>query len=198
MPTLFFYSMKHKILFLFFISAFVIFSLGSCKKSDKPKGPQPTEFEQGMNAKDTLEVKQLVDKFFSYVKAKNFNEAAAMLYRNDEGDNHEPSELDNEQMEKVKGLLEAVPMIDYEIEYIKFDEAYDNEVLCNVIIAEAHDDMPAMKTKMFFKPIKVMDKWGLCLMNTEYGDRGVVTPDKRDSVEKDYAKKDSTRHKITQ
>lgn len=188
--------MKQNFLFLLFLSALFVFSLDSCKKKDKQQGPQPTEFEQAMSAKDTLEVKQLVDKFFTYVKTKNFTEAAAMLYRNDEGEDHEATQLDNEEMAKVRGMLQAVPMVNYEIEYIKFDESYANEVLCNVIIAEAHDDMPAMKTKMFFKPIKVMGQWGLCLMNTEYGDRGVVKPDKRDSVERDYARKDSTRHQI--
>lgn len=169
----------------------MVCSMVSCKKKAQPQGPAPTAFEESMKSKDTIAVKNLVDKFFTYVKDKNFTEAAGMLYRNDEDEQHHAIELDNEEMGKVRGLLESVPMIDYEIEYIKFDEAYNNEVLCNVIITEAHDGMPAIKTKMFFKPIKVLDNWGLCLMNTEYGDKGVVRPDQRDSVERDYAHKDS-------
>lgn len=86
-------------------------------------------------------------------------------------------------------MLESVPMVDYRIEYIKFDENYQNEVLCHVIIKKAEGDMPEMSTKMFFKPVNYMGNWLLCLTNTEYGDKGVVNPDKRDSVEKDFEKK---------
>lgn len=186
--------MRNHKFFLFLLISVLVFSLGSCKKK-VPQGPEPTGFEKSMKSEDTIAVKKLVDKFFTYVKSKDFDEAAAMLYRNDEGNQHKAELLDNEQMEYVKGMLRSIPMVNYEIEYIKFDEAYENEVLCNVIIAEAHDDMPAMKTKMFFKPIKVLNNWALCLMNTEYGDKGVVKPDKRDSVRKDYAHKDSLKAK---
>ena len=172
---------------------FMLLMMNSCNscsnKKDEPKGPQPTEFEEAMTAKDTTAVKQLVDQFFSYVKEKNFSEAAGMLYRNDEDPNHEPQQLNNEEMAEVRGMLESVPMVDYRIEYIKFDENYQNEVLCHVIIKKAEGDMPEMSTKMFFKPVNYMGNWLLCLTNTEYGDKGVVNPDKRDSVQKDFEKK---------
>lgn len=75
---------------------FMLLMMNSCNscsnKKDEPKGPQPTEFEEAMTAKDTTAVKQLVDQFFSYVKEKNFSEAAGMLYRNDEDPNHEPQQ----------------------------------------------------------------------------------------------------------
>lgn len=177
------------------LSVFVL-SLVSCKDKPKQQGPAPTAFEEGMTAKDTAAVKNLLDKFFTYAIDKDFSEAAGMLYRNDNNEKQRPELLDNEEMAKVRGMLESIPMVDYEIEYIKFNDHAKNEVLCNVIIAKAHDDIPAIKTKMFFKPVKTMNKWVLCLMNTEYGDKGVVDPDKRDSVEKAYANKDSTRHQI--
>lgn len=74
------------------------------------------------------------------------------------------------------------------IEYIKFDEYYQNEVLCRVVIKEAQDGMPEISTKMFFKPVNYLGNWVLCLTNSAYGDRGVVSPDKRDSLEKAYAR----------
>ena len=40
-----------------------------------------------------------------------------------------------------------------------------------------------------FKPVNYMGYCGLCLTNTGYGDKGVVDPNKRDSVEKNYQKK---------
>lgn len=142
-----------------------------------------------MTAQDTSAVIELVNKFFTFAKEKKFSEAAAMLCRNDTTEGHLPEPLDNVEMDKVKAMLESIPMVDYEIEYIKFDEFYANEVLCNVIIKEAEGDIPAIKTKMFFKPVDTADGWVLCVMNTEYGDKGVVDPYKRDSMEKDYASK---------
>lgn len=165
-------------------------SCNSCSsKKEAPAGPPPTEFEKGMTAKDTAAVKALVDKFFTFVKEKNFSEAAGMLYRNDQTENHNPELLNNEEMADVRNMLESVPMVDYRIEYIKFDEDFKNEVLCYVIIKKAEGDMPEMSTKMFFKPVNYMGNWLLCLTNTAYGDKGVVAPDKRDSVERNYEKK---------
>ena len=167
-------------------------SLSSCNscssKKKEVQGPPPTDFEKGMTAKDTTAVKELVDQFFAYAKEKNFTEAAGMLYRTTE-DSDEPQPLNNDEMAEVKTMLEAFPMVDYRIEYIKFSDSEENEVLCSVIMQKAEGDMPEMATKMFFKPVNYMGNWVLCLTNTGYGDKGVVDPNKRDSVEKNYQKK---------
>lgn len=179
-----------KYLSLLLLVTLVLMISGCKKKAEKPAGPEPTKFEQAMTAKDTLAVKNLIDKFFTFVKEKKYGDAAAMLCRNDTTKQHVPEPLDNKEMQKVREMLESVPMVDYEIEYIKFDKYYANEVLCNVIIKEAEGDMPAIKTKMFFKPVDCADGWALCVMNTEYGDKGVVNPYKRDSVRKAYEEKE--------
>lgn len=167
-------------------------SLSSCNscssKKKEVQGPPPTDFEKGMTAKDTTAVKELVDQFFAYAKEKNFTEAAGMLYRTTE-DSDEPQPLNNDEMAEVKTMLEAFPMVDYRIEYIKFSDSEENEVLCSVIMQKAEGDMPEMATKMFFKPVNHVGSWLLCLTNTGYGDKGVVDPNKRDSVEKNYQKK---------
>lgn len=178
---------KNRFYIIIALVSIVVLSLSSChKKQAAPTGPQPTDFEKAMDAADTVAVKQLIDQFFTYVKGKDFSEAAAMLYRNDVQANREPEQLDNEEMAKVIATLKAVPMVDYKIEYIKFNEDYANEVLCNVVIRKGANGQPDMTTKMFFKPILCMNNWLLCLVNTEYGDKGVVNPDKRDSVEKKF------------
>ena len=180
-----------KIVILLFVSALML-SLSSCNscssKKKEVQGPPPTDFEKGMTAKDTTAVKELVDQFFAYAKEKNFTEAAGMLYRTTE-DSDEPQPLNNDEMAEVKKMLEAFPMVDYRIEYIKFSDSEENEVLCYVIMKKAEGDMPEMSTKMFFKPVNYMGNWVLCLTNTGYGDKGVVDPNKRDSVEKTYQKK---------
>lgn len=180
-----------KIVILLFVSALML-SLSSCNscssKKKEVQGPPPTDFEKGMTAKDTTAVKELVDQFFAYAKEKNFTEAAGMLYRTTE-DSDEPQPLNNDEMAEVKKMLETFPMVDYRIEYIKFSDSEENEVLCYVIMKKAEGDMPEMSTKMFFKPVNYMGNWVLCLTNTGYGDKGVVDPNKRDSVEKTYQKK---------
>ena len=180
-----------KIVILLFVSALML-SLSSCNscssKKKEVQGPPPTDFEKGMTAKDTTAVKELVDQFFAYAKEKNFTEAAGMLYRTTE-DSDEPQPLNNDEMAEVKKMLETFPMVDYRIEYIKLSDSEENEVLCYVIMKKAEGDMPEMSTKMFFKPVNYMGNWVLCLTNTGYGDKGVVDPNKRDSVEKNYQKK---------
>ena len=48
-------------------------SCSSCSnKKEQPVGPPPTQFEQGMTAKDTAAVKALVDKFFKLSSTSRF------------------------------------------------------------------------------------------------------------------------------
>ena len=76
-----------------------------------------------------------------------------MVYRNDTSEDGSPAELNNEEMDKVRAIFEFIPRIDYNIEYIKFNEYYANEIKCNVIIHKAERVMPAITTKMPFKPV---------------------------------------------
>ncbi|MBP3511272.1 MAG: hypothetical protein J6K19_04430 [Prevotella sp.] len=163
-----------------------VFLVAACKSGkEKPAGNETT-FEQAMESKDTVAVKQLVDRFFTFAKEENYSEAAGMLYRNDEDIKGEPEPLDNDGLAEVISMLKTIHPVDYRIEYIKFNEYYANEVLCHVVLRKAEGDMPDITTKMFFKPVNYMGNWLLCLTNTEYGDRGVVDPNKRDSAMRAY------------
>lgn len=167
-----------------------LLSCNSCGKSEeRDNGPKPTDFENAISNKDTLAVETLIDEFFTYAKDKEFSKAAAMLYCNMEDPNGEPQPLDNEQMEDVCRMLNSIPMVDYKIEYIKFNEFNSNEVMCYVIIMKGDGDMPDVTTKMFFKPINYLGNWLLCLTNSDYGDRGLVDPDKRDSLKNAFNSK---------
>lgn len=141
-----------------------------------------------MTAEDTAAVEELIDEFFQYAIDKKFADAAAMLYRYDKKRTM-PELLNNEEMADVRTMLRSFPMVDYRIEYMKFSKSDRNEVLCYVIMKRAEGNMPEISTKMFFKPVRYMQKWYLCLMNTEYSDRSIVDPDKRDSMKADYKSK---------
>ena len=171
------------------VAVLAVASLDSCKgNKDKPK-PQFTEFEQGMTSKDSVAVRGLVDQFFSLVEAKDFAGATQMLYRTETNKpDEEPQQLDNDEIQAVTRLLKAVPVESYHIEYIKFSETYNNEVLCTVVIKKSPSkDLPDIKTKMFFKPMRHLGQWRLGLMNSEWGDHGIIDPAKRDSMTKKYA-----------
>lgn len=173
-----------------FVAAIMLAGCNSCgNKQEEAEGTGPTEFEKRMTDKDTTAVRELVDRFFTYAINKEFGEAAAMLYRNDNFDGR-ADELNNEEMASVKRMLETFPMVDYEIEYIKFDRYRSNEVLCKVIMSRGTEGKPDVTTKMFFKPVKNSGSWYLCLTNSQYGDKGVVSPEKRDSVKSDYKSKE--------
>ena len=182
--------MRRKNLFLLLILAFFMVStvsLTSCKK-EKPK-TEFTEFEQGLTNQDSIAVRNLVDQFFTLTKNGDYAGAAGMLYRTElHNKKSEPQLLNNEEIQEVEKLLKSVPMIDYKIEYIKFNQSYKNEVLCDVIIKKADGKgMPEIKTKMFFKPMRYLGQWCLALMNSEWGDREVVDRSKRDSMQKEYS-----------
>lgn len=141
-----------------------------------------------MTGKDSVSVKALIDQFFGYVKNKEYANAAGMLYRIDpDNPKGQPILLDNEEMAEVRSMLEMIPMVDYRIEYMKFTDSYENEVLCYVIMQKGTDGMPDISTKMFFRPMDYLGNWCLSIMNTTWGDRGVVAPSERDSIARSYS-----------
>ena len=162
----------------------------SCNSKKEQQGPQPTEFEMGLTNQDSVAVRGLIDQFFTFVKAKDYAGATQMLYRTSPDDpKAEPQPLDNDGIRQVMQMLKSVPMEGYRIEYMKFNEANNNEVLCYVIIKKGNGkDMPDITTKMFFKPMSYLGQWSLGLMNSEWGDNGIVDPAKRDSMKGEYAK----------
>lgn len=148
-----------------------------------------TEYESNVTGDDSLEVVKLVDTFFEYIENGQPMEAAAMLYRvNLDDPNNEPEVLSNEELQKMHHNLSAFPIIRHHIDYIKFHEAHENEVKCTVIIADATDDMPEVKTVYYLKPVEHIAKWYLCLMNTATGDDAIVAPEDRDSMASNYKK----------
>ncbi len=153
----------------------IICSVSACADKNKKSSEEQTqtEFEQTLEAKDTIAVKELIDQFFTYVKNKQTDEAILMLYRNDQTEDGTPVSLNNEEMAEVRAMLESIPMAGYEIAYMNFIEYYANEVQCNVIIREAGDGIPPVTTKIFFKPVFYLGNWVLCLTNTEYGDKSL-------------------------
>lgn|SRR5574344_1702088 len=172
--------------FLFVLISIV--TLSSCKSKQKDHTGNETGFEKSMTNQDTIEVKRLVDMFFQYAEHGKTADAAAMLYKDSVEDEYsEPQLLDNEEMKKVKDLLNSLPIKSHSIDYIKFSETYANEVKCTTLIEPAHGKMPEIKTVFYFKPINYLGNWRLCLLNSRNGDEPVIDNNKKDSVSKEYS-----------
>lgn len=166
---------------------FVVMLFVGCK--DKPKQEsQLTDFELALDNTDSIEAVRVVDQFFEYAESGNVADAAGMLYKVNRANVWDtPEELNNDEMKKVRDLLSSLPVKSHNIDYIKFKEAYDNEVKCTAIIEPADGDFPGVTTVYYFRLYNNMGKWLLCMKDTNSGDRGMVNPDDKDSLQKKFS-----------
>mgnify|MGYP006874328607 CR=1 FL=1 len=179
---------KSSIFFGIIMATFVTITMVSCK--DKPKvANNMTGFEQNLTNADSTEVINLVNHFFECAENGRYDEAASMLYiDNVDTVSEEPQPLDNEHIARIKQMLVALPIKRHEINYVKFQETYANEVKCTAIIEDAHDDVPEIKTVFYFKPIDYLGSWKLCMVDSYNGDFTIVKNNKQDSLTNHYYK----------
>ena len=91
-----------------------------------------------------------------------------MLYKMDAKiPNQAPEPLDNEDMQHIKTLFELFPIYRYKIDNIQFKEAEDNEVRCTVYFTETR------KTNWYFKPVRYLGNWKLCMKDSGMGDKAI-------------------------
>ena len=160
---------------------FAAFALVGCK--DKPQPADKTGFEMNLTNEDSTNVINLVNTFFEYAEHGKYDEAAAMLYMdNVDSVYEEPQPLDNAHIAKVKQMLSSLPIIRHEINYVKFEQTYSNEVKCTAIIAEAKGDMPEIKTVFYFKPYDYLGSWRLCMIDSYNGDHTIINNEHQDSL----------------
>lgn len=166
----------------------VMFATTGCKQKQAKEESPFTKFEMALNEQDTTQVTNLVNSFFELVEGEKIADAVAMLYEDCDSDKYgEPVLLDNEKIASVTNLLKSFPIISHRIEYIKFREAWKNEVKVTAVMAEATDSRPEIKTVFYFKPIDYLGSWHLCLVNTNEGDRRVIKNAQADSMATKYA-----------
>jgi len=161
---------RYKIFLSCIITVCILTGCNSGKKQDAKKEGF-TEYEMALTNKDTTAVIQLVDLFMQHLESGRYVDAATMLYQSDPNDNYGDCEpLDNDELQDVIKLLKEFPVKKHRIEYIKFNEVYDNEVKCIAVMEEPHDGIPEISTVFYFKPIDYLGKWILCLLNSRDGD----------------------------
>lgn len=163
-------------------------TLASCSKQSKPQGPQLTQYEQVLTARDTAAVKELVDNFFRHLELGEVADAVAMLYQMNDSNVYEaPEPLDNDQLQRLMAVYRSVPIVGHRIDYMKFNTPEDNEVKVTAIIAEAAEGRPELKTVYYLKPYDYSREWRLCVMRTEAHDRRIISNDQADSLQQRFS-----------
>lgn len=156
----------------------------SCK-SDKPHGPQPTAFEQQLEAKDTVAVEDVIKTFFNHIENKQYFDAAAMLYtRKDTSET--PRVYSNEEMQHFADVYKILPYAGYKIDYMKFLSPVKNEVACSMILQKGQNGQPDAVTKLFFTPVMVDGKWCLILTDSKKFEEPITDFEQRDSLNQRY------------
>ena len=167
--------------------ALVVLMAVGCKQN-KPE-PKETGFELALTNADSAAVVQLVDQFFGYAEHGGYTDAAAMIhkaYNNPDSVYLEPEPLDNQQLNRMIGMLKSLKIKSHHIDYIKFNQTYLNEVKCTVFLTDKTEGPDVIKTVFYFKPVDYMGAWKLCMMDSHSGDHTVIDGDKRDSMTNTY------------
>lgn len=178
-------TMKHFFSLILFIFAITFAACSGCK-SDKPKGPQPTTFEQKLQQKDTTVVKKLIADFYDHLRVGEYADAVQMLYSRPQGPGSPIKELDNQEIDRYLSFFRMLPFEDYSIEYMKFFSNDQNEVKCKVILQKGKNGAPDATTYMFFTPVMYNGEWKLILTNSRNAEHPVSTDEQRDSLKAVY------------
>lgn len=176
-----------KLLIAIFATSLFFISCGKDKSANNNANSGMTRLEAAMTETDTLTLTQLIDQYFGYLSEGHYYEAAAMLYHRDKSNNFaEPIPYTNEEMDEFAKTFEDFPIEGYSIDYIKISEESKNEVECSVIMYKGEGNVPDIKTKMYFIPVRYMGTWLLTLANTDSSDRAIVDGEDRDALTHRY------------
>lgn len=139
-------------------------ALSSCGGKEKAEALTP-ENRMVLTAQDTTVTMGLVSNFMDQILAQDPQTAAAMLYTVDFDDpDGEPYPLTDEQIAGMKEML-STPVTDYEIVGCVFDTPHSNEIRCRVTVGGR------FTTNWYFKPVRYIGNWYLCLKDSSVGDR---------------------------
>ncbi len=181
--------MKKLSYLLIFAIAVLFASCTSCRHNDQVDPLDvPTEFEKNLTVKDTNDVKKVIDEFMAHIMNEEYYDAASMVFRQEHKskDLIEPRELNDQEMDRLVAVYKLFPVVDYNIEYMRFREEGLNEVCINVIMQKGQNGKPDATSKLYFNPIYFMDGWRLVLDDTHNGTKTFVPVQKRDSMKNVY------------
>lgn len=159
--------MKKTFYFLFSL-VFTSFFFSSCGNKESKEETSVLEDTYTTN-EDSIAVVSLLEDFMNTVRQGDYEAACDMLYwvdpKNDE--QFVPLPLTEKRKAEAIRMMEMFPCKGYKIEDVIYDQFYDNQAAVRVWFGD--DDR--MTTVWYFKPVRQVAKWFLCLRNTSDGDR---------------------------
>lgn len=158
--------MKFTRIFLIAVAALILASCGG--KKDKPTEEIVAGAEKMPTVgADSAAVRKLVSDFMDQVVAGNYDLAVDMLVQPDLRDsiNAKPLPLPEDVRNEYLSTFKEFNVTDYAIRRITFDDYTDNEVQCEIVIDSV------LPTNWYFKPVKIVGEWFLCMRDTNRGDR---------------------------
>ncbi len=146
---------------------FAFASLSSCGSKDKNETAAPVEGKMALSAQDTTVTLGLVGDFMNRLVERDVKSAASMLYTVDFDDaDREPYPLTDAQIADLDGML-SLPVTGYEIAEYVFSTPDQNEIRCRVTINDK------FATNWYFKPVRYLGNWYLCIKDSSQGDRSL-------------------------
>lgn len=160
----------NRIILLTFTAGVLLALTASCGKHDKQQSETPaTENRMVLTEADTTTTLGMTREFMDRVMARQFDEAAAMLYTVDFNDpDQEPYPITAEMREEMQQMFQ-IPIKRYEIVDYIFDTPGNNEIQCKIYITDN------AATNWYFKPVRYLGDWYLCMKDSSEGDRPMRT-----------------------
>lgn len=166
--SLFLKTEMKKLLYAFVLMGVIVVSLSSCKgKQSDATETLPAENSMVLTAQDTTITRGLVTTFMDRIVAGDKGAASQLLYTVDfDDENSEPYPMTEEQLARMDQML-SLPVTGYEIADCVFDTPESNEIRCRVFINDR------ISTNWYFKPVRYLGTWYLCIKDSAQGDRSL-------------------------
>lgn len=158
-------NMKFTRIFLFIAAVAILASCGGNKKASEQEelAGMPKMHTEGA---DSAAVRKLVNDFMGQIVAGEYDLALNMINDafNIDSVTGKPMPLNDATREAYMQTFKEFNITDYSIREIIFDDYKDNEVRCEVILDGA------IPTNWYFKPVKCVGEWFLCMRDSNRGD----------------------------
>lgn len=153
---------------LFRYSCFIVLlslCAASCSNKSKKEESYSLQPKMVLEARDTTEVFNLTTKFLELLKAKQTDEAVAMLYFLDKEGHVVP--LPDSLAERQKSVFRMFPVLSYKIDNIVFNTETDSQVKYTIeFFKKEPGDTRPNTTSFFVKPMRVEGVWHLTMFDS--------------------------------
>lgn len=157
-------KLKHSVILLFVLLACLV---AGCKKKEKSPVDNiyhSARFDDNMQrtSADTAQILDKTNKYVEALKAKQFDQALAMLYNFDAKGN--PTTLTAKDRQQLMRIYQAYPVYSYSIDYFNIYSETDCEVAYKIEFFEKPKDSNIPNTiSCILRPHRINGQWYLSI-----------------------------------